>query len=177
MRSFVDVVESNDSFVVFDCDFASTTSAEGVVLSQMGSWDAIVANSHISAYAKWTDNSRAEVYAHGISNPLYGPIRDALPNAAAPVITPGGFSPTIVRQGDDGYFVVYGLNLNASPTVGVDGYGVRAAFLGPSSYISKGQLNIHYTIATDATLGDHVVSIATAYGVASVTISILPKLN
>jgi hypothetical protein len=175
MNNFITDVETPST--VFDCTNASTTTAAAVIAVNKVAWDTDIAAQHNAAFMELFNHS-PEAYAHGISNPEYVPIWSAIPSPNAPTINPAmapipdGFSQATITRASVGYFVVYGNYLNATPTVNISGYGVSASFSGANAFISKGQLNMSYTVTADADLGTHVVTIQTAYGAVAHTVTI-----
>jgi hypothetical protein len=73
-----DVENDNSVFVIYDCSDGTTTSGSAAVNKMTPTWDQQVAARHNAADAAEIPGS--EVYCHGISNPMYVPIHDAIPN-------------------------------------------------------------------------------------------------
>jgi hypothetical protein len=71
-------VESSSVNVVFDCNDSNTTTGTAAVASKTSSWNTAIANRHNAA--DQAEGPTAETYAHGVSNPEYVPIRNAIPN-------------------------------------------------------------------------------------------------
>ncbi|MGO9096182.1 MAG: IPT/TIG domain-containing protein [Bryobacteraceae bacterium] len=91
--------------------------------------------------------------------------------AQAPSIT--GISPTSDNAGNSGYLVIYGQNLAPSPVVNISCSSISHSI----SYTSATQLNVWYTIASNAAAGSCNVSVTTASGTsnsATFTISTAP---
>lgn len=71
-------VEGATITVVFDCNDNTTMTPTAAVTRMTPTWDANIATRHTNA-----DNAEigtSEQFAHGVSNPQYAPIRNAIPN-------------------------------------------------------------------------------------------------
>lgn len=100
----------------------------------------------------------------------------------APVITGIADSTTwsnTIYQGATGYLAIFGTTLTAwgqtpSPTVTGDG----SVVIGSVIYASDGQVNVGYTVAANAAVGQHTISLATPKGTArgTVGVSLPPSL-
>jgi hypothetical protein len=81
--SYMGLFESNDVeastvSVVYDCNDATTTTGTAAVAKMTPTWDTQITQRHNDA-----DNAEqpgSEQYAHGVSNPEYVPIWNAIPN-------------------------------------------------------------------------------------------------
>jgi len=73
-----DDVEATSVFVVFDCNDTTTTTGVAAVSKLTPTWNTAVTNQHNAADT--AEFMTSEAYAHGVSNPQYGPIRNAIPN-------------------------------------------------------------------------------------------------
>ena len=72
-----------------------------------------------------------------------------------------GISPTSGARGTSGFISIYGQNLvNGTPVVSVSGTGVTVT----NSYVSAGQINVAYTIASSAATGTRTLTVATTSG-------------
>ena len=122
---------------------------------------------HTKAYSRERPDSERET--HNITNPLYVPIRSAIPSPLAPQINVGGIVPSTIRRGDSNkYLEIYGSYLNASPSVSVSGTGVTVMI----DYVGKYQVNVKYSVSADAPLGQRTLTLTTAYGASSQPITV-----
>lgn len=64
--------------VIFDCNDVTTTTSSAAMAKKAAGWDTAIANRHNTA--DMNERPTAETFAHGVSNPQYGPIRSAIPN-------------------------------------------------------------------------------------------------
>lgn len=122
---------------------------------------------HTQADSRERPDSERET--HNITNPLYVPIRSAIPSPLAPQINVGGIVPSTIRRGDSNkYLEIYGSYLNASPSVSVSGTGVTVMI----DYVGKYQVNVKYSVSADAPLGQRTLTLTTAYGASSQPITV-----
>ncbi|MGB9177736.1 MAG: hypothetical protein WCB68_00705 [Pyrinomonadaceae bacterium] len=73
-----DDVEATTVSVVYDCNDTTTTTGAAAVTKKTSDWDTAIANRHDAAFQAHFPT--AESHAHGVSNPQYAPIRNAIPN-------------------------------------------------------------------------------------------------
>ncbi|MDZ7638034.1 MAG: hypothetical protein U5J83_07260 [Bryobacterales bacterium] len=169
MNAFETYLETNAAtakdFNCFSPSWADANTAKSTIQSTV--LDAEMAARHGRANDRELLDS--EVETHRITNPQYVPIYSAIPNPLAPQINVGGILPSTVRRGDSNkYLEIYGLYLDASPSVAVSGTGVTVMI----EYVGKYQVNVKYSVSTDAPLGQRTLTLTTAYGTSGQPITV-----
>jgi hypothetical protein len=96
-------------------------------------------------------------------------------NSAAPppAINSGGITPSSITQGSSGYVSIYGEDLQnnaGSTTTTISGTGVSWT----ATYISPTQINVNYTVASNAPTGTRTVTVTTTSGSSTGPITVAP---
>ncbi|HEV7683970.1 MAG TPA: hypothetical protein VGO68_17700 [Pyrinomonadaceae bacterium] len=73
-----DDVEDSSVSVVYDCNDNTTTTGAAAVTKKKPGWDTAIVDRHDAAYQAHFPT--AESHTHGVTNPQYAPIRNAIPN-------------------------------------------------------------------------------------------------
>ena len=71
-------VEAGTVFVIFDCNDSTTVTGTAAVAQKLSVWNTAVTSRHIAADDAEVIGS--ETAGHAVSNPLYVPIYNAIPN-------------------------------------------------------------------------------------------------
>jgi hypothetical protein len=93
--------------------------------------------------------------------------------APPPAINNGGITPSSITQGSSGYVTIYGEDLQntaGSTTTTISGSGVTWT----ATYISPTQINVHYTVASNAPTGARTVTVTTTSGSSTGPITVAP---
>jgi subtilase family serine protease len=93
--------------------------------------------------------------------------------APPPAINSGGIAPSSITQGSSGYTSIYGEDLSntaGTTTTTISGTGVTWT----ASYISATQINVAYTVASNAPTGSRTVTVTTTSGSSTVPITVTP---
>lgn len=153
-----DDVEAASVSVVYDCNDADTTTGAGAVSKLRATWDTAITNRHSAADAAEIPSS--ETYSHGVSNPLYVPIRNQIPTASpTPTPVPRPRRRGRVRRVDAPTYMEAGYSYNVSVTVANDGTdtwtsaeGFRLGSLNPTDNYTWGinRVDLPAAVPTDA---------------------------
>lgn len=169
MNAFETYLETNAAaakeFSCFSPYWADAATAKSTIQSTV--LDPEMVSRHSIANSRERADSERET--HNITNPQYIPIHSAIPSPLAPQVNVGGIVPSTIRRGDSNkYLEIYGSFLNASPTVSVSGTGVTVMI----DYVGKYQVNVKYSVSSDAPLGQRTLTLTTAYGASSQPITV-----
>jgi subtilase family serine protease len=151
----------------------TTTTVSGTGMTWTTSY---VSSGQINVY--YTLASNATLGARTVTvttNAGSGTASLTITNAAAPppAINNGGIAPSSITQGSSGYVSIYGEDLSntaGTTTTTISGTGVTWT----PSYISPTQINVYYTVASNAPTGSRTVTVTTTSGSSTVPITVAP---